>query len=132
MSFFLQAEVWLGAADVAVFAAAGFGYLLLRGLKPPAAPDVPSAFGVLEASVWKYAPGIPVGYTWREAFDWLKERGVSADWAKMKYRLADYEAYRYGGKPLPTEGKEDVLKLSVKVRRNLIGKGTKGQGARTG
>lgn len=132
MSFWSTAELWLALADVSLLAIAGAGYFLLLGLRPPSAPDVPSAYGVLEASIGKYAPGIPVGYTWGEAFGWLKERGVKADWGNLDRRLEEYEAYRYGGKGAPGEGKDDVLGLSVKVRRSLIGKKSRRKSPRTG
>lgn len=125
MSPDLAPETWFALADAAVLAAAGAGYLLLRGLRTPTAPDVPSAFAVLEESIGKYAPGIPRGYSWGEAFRWLRDRGVKADWKAMEARLEEYERFRYGGSSVPESGKEDVLRLSAKVRRSMIGKRSK-------
>lgn len=125
MSVSLTPQLWFALADAAVLAAAGAGFLMLRGLRPPTAPDIPSAFAALEESLGRYAPGIPVGYSWGEAFKWLKDRGVKADWKEMEKRLEEYEGFRYGGRPLPEGGKDDVLALCARVRRSMIGKGAK-------
>lgn len=122
----LSPELWFAAADAAILAVALLGYFELRGLRVPTAADIPSAFAVLEDSIRKYAPGMPFGYSWGEAFRWLKAKGVKADWDGVEKTLEGYEGFRYGGKPLPDGGKDSVLVLCAKVRRSMIGKGTKG------
>jgi hypothetical protein len=113
---------WLALTDALVFAAAGLGLLAIRRLRPVSAPDLPTAFQILERSIEKYAPGVPLGYSWGEAFEWLRGKGVDADWVKVKARLAEYERFRYGGKSLPLGGEEDVLSLAHELRRSIIGK----------
>lgn len=113
---------WLAVADAAALAAAGGGYLAVRRLHPVSAEDLPSAFAVLERSIGKYAPGAPRGYTWEEAFEWLEEEGVKADWGEMKKKLGEYEAFRYGGAPLVEGGEKEVVALALELRRDIVGK----------
>jgi hypothetical protein len=123
---------WLVVADAAVLAVAGAGYLLMARIRPASAKDMKSAFDLLDRSIGRYAPGLPAGYTWGEAVQQLKGSGVKADWEKVQRSLRSYEAYRYGGKEMPSEGKEEVVSLASKLRRTLGGNGTKGKSARTG
>jgi hypothetical protein len=114
----------LGIADAAAVATAALGYVLLGKLKPMNITGLPQAFHALERSIEVNMEGIPVGYTWSETFEQLKEEGVRADWAKMKEALASYEAYRYGGREATSAGKDEVVKLAMKIRRGVIGKRT--------
>jgi hypothetical protein len=118
-------ETWLAVADVALLASAATAFLASRRLKPLWVLDLGGAFGVLERSIQTYVPELPVGYTWGEAFERLKEAGVDTDWSVLKGRLKDYEEYRYGGREQPKNGKEDVLSLALKLRRRSSGKRTK-------
>ena len=113
---------WVAIADVVVLAAAGSGLVALRRLRPVAAPDMQSAFQILERYIGRYAVGVPLGYTWREAFEWLKGEGVGVDWAGAKARLEEYEAFRYGGRSLPSGGQDEVISLAQRLRRGRIAK----------
>lgn len=120
----LTGEMALLVVDMALVVAGAAGYLLMRRIRPLGSLDVKSAFGVLDRSISKYVPGVGQGFTWTEAFERLKESGVEADWEKMGARLAEYEAYRYGGREEPKQGQGDVVSLAAKLRRTIVGRGT--------
>ena len=125
-------EASLLGADIALFLLAGAGYLLSRSLGPGVVPDARAAFELLDRSIKRYAPELPQGYTWTEAFEHLRERGVKSDWTKMDEKLSEYEAFRYGSlAPLPRDG-TDVAALAMKLRRNPIGRITKGEDTQPG
>lgn len=111
----------LAVADAALVAAAALGYFLSSRIRPPSTPDLPSAFLMLEHSIEKYPAGVPTGYTWGEAFAQLKRSGVKADWESVERRLAEYEAFRFGGREAPKEGQKEIVSLAMKLRRSDIG-----------
>ena len=110
-----------GAAAVALLV----GLLALRSVRPPVVRDVSDAFQVLNHTIERFVPGIPVGFTWEEAIDRLKGYGVDVNWSKMESTLAEYEAFRYGGREMPKGTGEEAILLSVQIRRKLIGRGNK-------
>jgi hypothetical protein len=57
----------------------------------------------------------------------LKELGVKIEWAKVESSLAEYEAFRYGGRVMPSGGEDEVVRLSIKIRRKTIGYQNKGK-----
>jgi hypothetical protein len=107
--------------DVAVFAFVGLALFELRRIRPPAVPNIQAAFQDLDHSIERFVPDIPKGYTWEEAVERLKGAGVDVDWKKMEGSLSDYEAFRYGQKPMPGAGKDEVVRLSMKIRRRVVG-----------
>jgi hypothetical protein len=127
-----SAVVWLAITDGALLAAAGVGYVLMRRIRPSHELDVKAAFEVLDRSIAKYVPELAKGYTWQEAIERLRERGIEADWKEVEKRLTEYEAYRYGGKEEPKSGEDEIISLAVSLRRGVVGKGTKAKGAKPG
>jgi hypothetical protein len=121
---------WLALADIVVLASAGAGFLLMRRIKPASTLDVREAFDVLDRTIRRYVPELSDGFTWGEAFERLKESGIRSDWKTMQERLNEYEAFRYGGKEAPREGQGEIVSLAVKLRRGVIGKGTKAKSAK--
>jgi hypothetical protein len=111
-----------------VFLAAGV--LALRRLRPPVINDIRTAFQVLDRSIERFVPEMPTGYTWSEAVERLKSSGVKIDWARMESSLAEYEAFRYGGRSMPKNGKEEVVRLSMKIRGRIVGYRSKGKSTR--
>ena len=120
---------WMALADILLLTSAGVGYASMRSTRPASTLDVRAAYDVLDRAIWRYVPELSVGYTWTEAFERLKESGVRVDWNMMRERLAEYEAFRYGGKEAPQKGQEEVVSLAVKLRRGVVGKGTKAKSA---
>lgn len=126
----MQSEVLLALGDAAVLAAAAAGVLALRGLRARKVDTVAEAFGVLERSIAAGAAWLPQGSTWGETFERLKGAGLEADWPKMGETLKSYEAFRYGGRPDPVEGKDEVAGLAIKIQRGLVRHGPKGKSGR--
>ena len=111
-----SAETLLGLLDALLVASAVVGIVIGRRISASAAPDLPSAFALLDTSIQKHYPSFAPGYTWSEAFQWLRGRGVQADWAKLQRCLSEYEAYRYGAKPISDRGcQRDVAILAMKL-----------------
>jgi len=116
------------AIDIAVFVLLGAAAVAMRRIRPPAVQDLQEAFQDLDRSITKFVPDVPAGYTWGEAMERLKASGVKADWPKMESNLASYEAFRYGGREMPAGGEDEVVKLSMKIRRRIFGSRNKGKG----
>jgi hypothetical protein len=106
------------------------GIFAMRKLRPPIVQDVPAAFQVLDRSIQRFVPDMPPGYTWGEAVERLKGSGVKIDWGKMESSLAEYEAFRYGGRTMPKDGEDEVVRLSMKIRGRIVGYRGKGKGTR--
>lgn len=104
-----------------VFVLLGAGLVALRRIRPPVFQDVQGAFQDLDMSITKFVPDMPPGFSWREAMDRLKGTGMKVDWSRMESSLAEYEAFRYGGSEMPKGGKEEVAKVSMEIRRRIIG-----------
>jgi len=114
-------EILLIALDAAVFALLGGAMVAMRRIRPPVVSDIQGAFQDLDRSITKFVPDLPSGYTWGEAMERLKKSGVKVDWPKMESSLASYEAYRYGGKEMPHGGEDEVVRLSMRIRRRMVG-----------
>ena len=114
-------ETLLLAVDVGIFALLGGAIFATRRIRPPSIHDVAGAFQDLDHSISKFVPDLPAGFTWGEAVERLKAAGVKVDWPKMETSLAGYEAFRYGGRELPQGGEDEVVKLSMKIRRRIVG-----------
>ena len=113
-----------GAAAVALLV----GLLALRSVRPPVIKDVGEAFQILDRTIERFVPGLPIGFTWGEAMERLKGYGVEVDWPKMETTLAGYEAFRYGGREMPQGTGQEAILLSPQIRRKLIGRWSKAKG----
>lgn len=102
----------------------------LRRIRPPLVRDIQGAYQELDRSIARFVPDIPAGFTWDEAFERLKGAGVKVDWPKMESSLAAYEAFRYGGGEMPKGGEDEVVRLSMKIRRRIVGYRNKREGTR--
>ena len=102
----------------------------MRRIRPPAVRDLWGAFQDLDRSIAKFVPDMPAGFTWGEAVERLKGAGVKVDWPKMESSLAEYEAFRYGGREMPKGGEDEVVRLSMKIRRRIVGYRNKGKSTR--
>jgi hypothetical protein len=118
--------------DCAIFALLGGAIFALRRIRPPVVWDVQGAYHDLERSITKFVPDMPPGFTWGEAVERLRGAGVDIDWPKMESSLADYEAFRYGGREMPKGGGGEVVRLSMKIRGKIVGYRNKREGTRPG
>jgi hypothetical protein len=94
-------ELVLGALlalNVALYASLAFLALRLRRRKF-APSSLTEAFSDLEQALKAAVPDLPSGFTWEEAVARLRSSGVPTE--SMEGALQGYEAYRYGGAPLP-------------------------------
>ena len=107
--------------DCAVFALFVGAIFALRRIRPPVVQDIQGAFQNLDVSIAKFVPDMPPGFTWGEAVERLKSAGVDVDWPKLETSLASYEAFRYGGGQMPKGGEDEVVRLSMKIRRRVVG-----------
>jgi hypothetical protein len=123
--------VLLAVGDAATLALAVAGILALREVRARRVETLAQAFGALERSIAVGAPWLPQGSTWGETFERLKGAGVEADWSRMEKTLEAYEAFRFGGRPDPVEGKEEVAGLATRIQRGGGGHGPKGKSVRT-
>jgi hypothetical protein len=127
----VQIELVFLIADCAGITVLVAGILASRRVRPPSVPDMQAAFNVLGRSIEKYVEDMPAGFTWGEAFERFKDTGMKADWEKMERSLEEYEGFRYGGMKQPIEGKDEVVRLALRLRRSSLGKRTKGKGTGT-
>jgi hypothetical protein len=86
------------ALNVVLYASLAFLALRLRRRKF-APSNLTEAFGDLELALKESVPDLPSGFTWEEAVARLRSSGVRTE--GMEGALKGYEAYRYGGAPLP-------------------------------
>ena len=117
--------------DALVLASLTLGFFLMRRLRPPVIRDVKEAYEVLDRTIVRFVPDLPTGYTWGDALERLKGYGMKVDWPRMESSLAEYEAFRYGGRSMPSSGGEEAVGLSTQIRRKIVGHRNKGTGTGT-
>ena len=103
------------------------GLLALRKVRPPVVNDVRDAFQILNRTIERFVPDLPVGFTWGEALERLKGSGIEADWPRMESSLAEYEAFRYGGGGMPSGKGDEAVRVSTQIRRRIVGYRNKGK-----
>jgi hypothetical protein len=109
------------AIDCALLVSLVVGVYALKRSRPPVVDNAQAAFQVLDRSIEKFVPGLASGFTWGEAVEWLKGSGVKVDWGRMETSLAEYEAFRYGGRAMPKEVENEVIRLAMVIRRKILG-----------
>jgi hypothetical protein len=107
--------------DLALAAASILGFTVLRRARPPAVSNPLEAFQVLDRSIEKFVSNLPVGFTWGEAVERLRDSGVKLDWGRFETSLNEYEAFRYGGHEMPNGVEPEVVRLATTLRRNVVG-----------
>jgi hypothetical protein len=122
-------ELVLGALlalNVVLYASLGFAALRQRRRKVEPS-NIMEAFNGLELALKEAVPDLPSGFTWEEALARLRSSGVKTE--AMEGPLMSYEAYRYGGAPLPDLDYREVVNVA-----NMLGRtpGKRGGGARIG
>jgi len=78
------------------------------------AGNLAEAFRTLESALKIGVPDLPAGFTWEEAVARLKVKEV--DSKAIEDALKSYEAYRYGGLPLPDSDYKEIVRVA-----NLLG-----------
>jgi hypothetical protein len=119
-------ELVLGALlalNVVLYASLGLSTLRLRRRRFTPA-NLSEAFSGLEAALKRSVPDLPAGFTWEEAVSRLRSYGVQTD--AMEGALKGYEAYRYGGAPLPDLDYREVVDVTVMLGGAGLGKRTGG------
>lgn len=123
-------ELVLGAllaVNVVLYASLAFAALRLR--KHKFAPsNLGEAFSDLELALKQAVPDLPSGFTWEEAVARLRSSGVRTE--SMESALKGYQAYRYGGAPLPDLGYREVADVANTLGGATAGK--RGGGASVG
>ena len=113
----------IGALDIVLIALALAG-LLRDGLKrgrPLGTPE--DTFAELESALWASFPSLPPGFTFREAFSFLKRSGFDLDWKEIESSLQAHEYAKFGGGPAVAAGTGEVRRLVSKVKRHgLLGR----------
>jgi hypothetical protein len=103
--------------NIALYAPLVFAALRRRRHRV-AATNLVEAFNGLELALKSAVPDLPAGFTWEEAVGRLKASGV---WTvEMEAALKGYEAYRYGGAPLPDIDFRDVVRVANMLGRNAV------------
>ncbi len=115
------------AANVVLYASLAFAALRLRRRKF-APSNLSEAFRDLELALKETVPDLPSGFTWEEAVARLRSSGVRTD--GMDGALKGYEAYRYGGAPLPDLDYRGVADVANALGGIALGK--RGGGASVG
>jgi hypothetical protein len=90
------------------------------------ASNLADAFNGLELALKDAVPDLPAGFTWEEAVARLRASGVQTK--GIDQALNSYQAYRYGGLPLPDQDFLEVVRVA-----NMLGGTTaaKGRGGRS-
>lgn len=121
-------ELVLGALlalNVVLYASLAFSALRLRR-REFAASNLSEAFDGLEVALKEAVPDLPSGFTWEEAVARLRSSGVRTE--GMEGALKGYEAYRYGGAPLPDLDYRGVVDVANTLGRAAPGKRGGGAG----
>ncbi len=116
-SFMPSSELILGAllaVNAALYGSLGYA-VLGRRRRLPEPSNLSEAFGSLEVAVRGAVPGLQPGFTWEEAVARLRSLGV--DTGGVEGALGGYEAYRYGGAPLPATDFREVARVAKKLGR---------------
>ena len=113
--------------DLVLTAASILGFTAQRRARPPAVSNPLEAFQILDRSIEKFVPNLPVGFTWGEAVERLKRSGVKLDWGRFETSLDEYEAFRYGGHQMTNGVEPEVVRLATTLRRNIVGYRNKGK-----
>src|SRR5438445_12244113 len=85
----------------------------------PRVEDPVLAFALLEKSLQKAFPDLPEGFTLREALSFAERLRLKVDWGRVQLALERYEAFRYGGAPLPEQAQDQVLRLAAILPRGV-------------
>ena len=75
-----------------------------------------AVFNQLELALRKRFPDLPKGFTLREGLYKVRALEPALGWDQIGRSLEGYEAYRYGGEPIPSGEHPELMKLIRKLR----------------
>ena len=105
------------ALDAAAYASLAVGLVQWRRQRITLPVDSVAAFRQLETSLKRAFPDIDEGFTWREAMGRARTLKKDLEWDKIQGDVDAYEAYRYGGGPVPPAPGNEFLGLLKALRR---------------
>lgn len=111
----MEAESVLVPLNIVIYTSIVVGVIQARRRKlKPGGKE--TTFTQLEAAMVKRFPDMPVGFTMREGLQ--RARSVEPDlgWDQIEKSLDGYEAFRYGGGPLPPVEQPELAKLVRRLR----------------
>jgi hypothetical protein len=98
-----------------VYLALVAGFLRSRKDRIPSNPTVEDAFRVLERSLNRAFPDLPVGYTWGEVMAKVKSLHLELDWFEIENTFRKYQDFRYGGIAYKNANVDAILRLAASL-----------------
>jgi hypothetical protein len=112
-------------ADIVVYGALVLGMVLAVRRIRRAQINPTDAFSSLDLALNKRFPEIAPGFTFREGVGRARILGLEVNWESVDRALTQYEAYRYGEGPIPTDGSAEVARLAgILMKGGRFGFGT--------
>jgi hypothetical protein len=68
---------------------------------------------VLERSLMRAFPDLPVGYTWGEVMAKVKSLHLELDWFEIENTFRKYQDFRYGGIAYKNANVDAILRLAA-------------------
>jgi hypothetical protein len=113
----MQLDEVLIAVNVAVYTSIAAGVIQGRRRRTTMRPSgTDAAFNQLESALVKRFPDLPEGFTMREGLSRVRSLEPDLRWDRIEESLEGYEAYRYGGDPVPSGEQPELAKLIHKLR----------------
>jgi len=103
------------AANAGIYLALIVGVLRSRKDRIPSNPTVEDAFRVLEKSLNRAFPDLPVGYTWGEVMQKIKGLHLELDWYEIENTFRKYQDFRYGGIAYKNANVDAILRLAMSL-----------------
>ena len=101
--------------NIIIYASIAIGLIQARRRKAKSSGEG-TTFGQLESAMVKRFPDMPVGFTMREGLQRAKSAEPDLGWDQIEASLDGYEAFRYGGGPLPPADQPELAKLVHRLR----------------
>lgn len=105
------------AVNVVAYASLAGAVIQWNRQKVPKPVDGVGAFHLLDSALRRSFPDLPMGFTLREGVSRAKVAGLSVGWESIDQKLAEYEAFRFGGGSAPSLPLPEVMRLVKALRR---------------
>jgi hypothetical protein len=103
--------------NVAAYGSLAAGLMQTRRQRSSGEAEISGAFPLLARSLRKALPELPAGFTWRQGISAAKGLELKLRWDEIDKAVAEYEAYRYGGRPAPEPSQPEVMRLVEALKR---------------